>query len=270
MERSARASATTRTVALLTDFGLADPYVGQMKGVLARLAPQARLVDLTHGVAPFNLAQGGFFLAASAPHFPEDAVFLAVVDPGVGTARRIVAVERRRQTFLAPDNGLLGLILDGPEPVRAFDLTPDPIVLNRVSPTFQARDVFAPLAASLALGRPAGDLGTATDPAGLARGEWSRPELGETAAKAHVLHVDRFGNCALNLREGCRIPAEGLRLLLPGPRPIRRVRTYADLAAGEVGLLAGSQGFLELAVNMGSAARSLGLGPGAAVSLAWG
>ncbi len=264
--RQARA---VRPVALLTDFGLSDPYVGQMRGVLARLAPAAQVLDLTHGVAPFNLPQAAYFLAASAPHFPEDTVFVAVVDPGVGTDRRIVALERRGQIFLALDNGLLGLILTGPEPVRAFDLTPDALALGRSSATFQGRDLMAPLAARLALGETPAVLGLAMDPSGLERGSWSSPAPGQNRVMAHVLHVDRFGNCALNLRENAAVPAQGLRLLLPAPKPLRRVRTYADLDQGEIGLLSGSQGFLELALYMGSAARSLGINPGAELTLAW-
>ncbi len=257
-------------MALLSDFGLADPYVGQMRGALARLAPGVPVLDLTHGVTPFNLAQAGYFLAASAPHFPEDTVFVAVVDPGVGTDRRIVAVERRRQIFLAPDNGLLGLVLAGPEALRVFDVTPDAITLGRASATFHGRDLMAPLAARLALGEALADLGTATDPAGLVRGSWSSPETGPGRVTAHVLHEDRFGNCVLNLRQDFAMPDHDLRLLLPAPRGLRRVRTYADLSQGEIGLLSGSQGFLELALYMGSAARSLGLGPGGSVALAWG
>jgi S-adenosylmethionine hydrolase len=259
-----------RCVVLLTDFGLADPYVGQMRGILARLAPGAPVLDLTHGVAPFNLAQAGYFLAASAPHFPEDAVFTAVVDPGVGTARRIVAVERRRQIFLAPDNGLLDLVLQGGEALRVFDLTPDAITLGRASATFQGRDVFAPLAARLALGEPPSALGTAMDPAGLVRSPWGRPEPEEGGVAAQVLHVDRFGNCVLNLRQDFALPPGEVRLAAPKTVALRRARTYADLTEGQTGLLLGSQGFLELARFMGSAAGELGLEPGAAVRLAWG
>ena len=259
-----------RSVVLLSDFGLTDPYVGQMRGTIARLAPEVQILDLTHGVTPFNLPQAGYFLAASAPHFPEDAVFVAVVDPGVGTDRRIVAAERRRQIFLAPDNGLLDLVLQGAEPLRVFDLTPDAITLGRASATFQGRDVFAPLAARLALGEPPSDLGTAMDPAGLVRSSWGRPVSENGGVEAQVLHVDRFGNCVLNLRQDFALPSGEARLVTPQARPLRRVRTYADLAEGQVGLLLGSQGFLELAQFMGSAADLLGLEPGASVRLAWG
>lgn len=208
-----------RSVVLLSDFGLIDPYVGQMRGTIARLAPEVRILDLTHGVTPFNLPQAGYFLAASAPHFPEDAVFVAVVDPGVGTDRRIVAVERRRQIFLAPDNGLLDLVLQGGESFRVFDLTPDAITLGRASATFQGRDVLAPLAARLALGEPPSDLGTAMDPAGLVRSPWGRPVSEDGGVAAQVLHVDRFGNCVLNLRQDFVLPAGEVRLTAPHPAP---------------------------------------------------
>lgn len=269
MERGNPAKAL-RNVVLLSDFGLMDPYVGQMRGTIARLAPGVQILDLTHGVAPFNLPQAGYFLAASAPHFPEDAVFVAVVDPGVGTDRRIVAVERRRQIFLAPDNGLLDLVLQGGDPLRVFDLTPDAITLGRASATFQGRDVLAPLAARLAQGEPPSTLGTAMDPSGLVRSSWSRPRAENGGVEAQVLHVDRFGNCVLNLRQDFGLPPAEVRLTAPQAQPLRRVRTYADLAPGQVGLLLGSQGFFELAQFMGSAAELLGLKPEAAVRLAWG
>ncbi len=256
-----------RTIALLTDFGLSDPYVGQMKGVLARLAPGLAVLDISHRVAPFDLAQAGFFLAASAPHFPEDAVFVAVVDPGVGTDRRIVAVERGEQIFLVPDNGLLGLVLEEPRPLRAFDLSA--AVPPHASATFQGRDVFAPLAAHMGLGVDPAALGPQIGPETLARLPWSRARAEGGVLQAHVLHVDRFGNCALNVRaDGNDLGRErSFTLSLPARRPVRLVRTYADLAPSEIGILAGSQGFYELAVNQGSAARLLGLKPGDDLSL---
>ncbi len=252
-------------VALLTDFGLADPYVGQMRGVLARLAPGVPVLDVTHGVEPFNLAQGAFFLAASLGHFPRGTVFAAVVDPGVGGERRIVALEAAGRVVLAPDNGLAGLLLAGEGALRAYDLSAH-AAAGGVSATFHGRDVFAPLAARIALGEAPELLGPELDPAGLVRLPWAAPGWDEARreARAAVLHVDRFGNCVLNLAVA---PWAG-RLCCGGPltvRPgaggalaLRLVRTYGELEPGELGLLAGSQGYLEISMNQDQAARALG------------
>ncbi|MDD4953186.1 MAG: SAM-dependent chlorinase/fluorinase [Desulfovibrionaceae bacterium] len=275
-------------IALVTDFGLADPYVGQVKGVLAGIAPQALVVDISHHVQPFNVAQAGFFLAASAPHFPEETVFMAVVDPGVGAKRAIVAVKKAGQVFLAPDNGLLEYVLDpsGPQAPRAFDLTlaqstPGAQAPRSVSATFHGRDRFAWLAARLALGEDPADMGPEVPLDRLAHLKWRRPKrfepepLGKEIS-AHVLHVDRFGNCVLNLLAGSPFfgrlldggPCFALRLLSPLSERLRLARTYADLGEGELGLLAGSQGFLELALNQAPAARRLGLSVGDNLSMA--
>ena len=314
-------------IALLTDFGLADPYVGQMKGALLRHAPQALLVDLCHQVLPYNILQAGFLLAASRAHFPQRTIFTAVVDPGVGTTRRIVLVEAFGQFFLAPDNGLLTqLLLDAPDAV-ARDVTPlehhgggatvtgrkgtsaglagpvgrvlagsgrdvpaagrngrsvalqecnDPDVgRTGASATFHGRDVFAPLAARLANGEDPAALGDPVDPGGLVRLPEARPVLAGDALTASVLHVDRFGNCLLNLeiRAWAERLAEvgGLRLRASeGPAavtPLRVAASYAQLASGQVGLIAGSQGVLELALNQASAAAVLGLSPGGRVTI---
>ncbi|MGE4468719.1 MAG: S-adenosyl-l-methionine hydroxide adenosyltransferase family protein [Desulfovibrio sp.] len=263
-----------RPIALLTDFGLDDPYVGQVKGVLARLAPQSRVLDLSHGVAPFQVGQAAFFLAASARHFPANTIFAAVVDPGVGTDRRVVLARLDDQFFLAPDNGLLGLLLcpralAGRRP-QLFSVTPS---TPPACATFHGRDFFAPLAARLACGEPPESLGPALAPSELVRSPATtpRPLTSEDQGRrldAHVLHVDRFGNVVLNLQ-----PGELFHTLIGSgqhrgvPASPRAVQTYADLADREVGMLEGSQGLLELAVNQGSAARLMGCQVGHTVTL---
>ncbi|MGE4504352.1 MAG: S-adenosyl-l-methionine hydroxide adenosyltransferase family protein [Desulfovibrionaceae bacterium] len=257
-----------RPIALLTDFGHDDPYAGQMRGVLARLAPGAPVLDLTHGVAPFQVGQGAFFLAASLPHFPDDTVFACVVDPGVGTGRRIVLAELGAMHLLAPDNGLLGLALHRRE-ARVYDVSAH---AEGASSTFHGRDAFAPLAAALARGEPPERLGREMDALSLVRSDACAPtELSEDQAgrmvQAHVLHIDRFGNVVVSLLPGALFERVA-RLSPPADetpqarrdgerRGPRMVRTYADLDYGELGLLTGSQGFLELAVNQGSAAELL-------------
>lgn len=256
---------TAPLIALLTDFGLADPYVGQMKSVLLSAAPGVPLVDVSHGVAMGDVAQASFFLAATLPWLPPGAVVAAVVDPGVGTARRVVVVTVASRLVVAPDNGLVTLALASGEGYRAFDATP------RVAPasaTFHGRDVFAPLAARLAMGEAPSALGYVLPPdeltilPGLAaerQGDW---------VTARVLSVDGFGNVATSCdvaRFGCGCARPELRA--PVARKLAAVVTYADIGPGEVGLLAGSQGYLELAMRGGSAAAALGLARGDVLEL---
>ena len=254
-----------RPIALLTDFGLTDPYVGQVHAALTRLAPGAPLLDISHQVEPFGTAQAAFFLAASAPHFPADTVFLCVVDPGVGTSRRILGAQVGAQSFLAPDGGLLGLLLDTPGLPQAslYDLSSTAAGYG-LSATFHGRDVFAPLAARLSGGETMEALGVPLAPEAVAQRPWAAPLAEPAAVLAHVLHVDRFGNCVLSLREGFPFAGEVVKLSLgPGESlRLRRVKAYAELGPGETGLLLGSQGFFELAVNQDSAATRLTLRPG--------
>lgn len=259
------------TIGLLTDFGLSDPYVGQVKAVLTRKAPNCAVVDITHDVAPFNVAQAGFFLAASYEHFPKEAVILAVVDPGVGTDRRIVGLQLDERMLVAPDNGLLSLALKTAwaNDIRAFDLSRAMEAPGKVSHTFHGRDVFAPLAAWLALGGDPAELGEEIAPDDLMTQNWSQPTITTGRAVAHVLHIDRFGNCVLNLEAGSLGKLKTLRLTSPAGVSLVYANTYADMSEGTPGLLEGSQGFLEIAVNQSSAARRFGLSMGDAVTLTW-
>lgn len=260
-----------RTIGLLTDFGLADPYVGQMKAVLARKAPGCPVVDISHEVTPFNVAQAGFFLASSYVHFPNDAVILAVIDPGVGTGRRIVGLQVGERLLVAPDNGLLSLALKTAwsGDVRAYDLSAAMDAPKKVCHTFHGRDVFAPLAAWLALGGSPAGLGGEIDPEELVCRAWSEPKVSARSAVAHVLHIDRFGNCVLNLEPGSLGSPDNLKLTSPSGGPLDYVTTYADMPEGSPGLLEGSQGFLEIAVNQRSAAKRFGLSMGDPVELEW-
>ena len=248
-------------IVLLTDFGLSDPYVGQMKGALLRLAPAAPVVDLCHEVRPHCILQAGFLLEASRPHFPDGSIFLAVVDPGVGSERSILLARLGGHFFLAPDNGLLSFLHgQGASWWRADADT------SNASRTFHGRDVFAPLAARLALGAAPESLGRPVDPDETVRLEQAWARVSDGCLDCTVLHVDRFGNCLLNLRIEA-MPAFGRTWVLDGGRDVARVSTYADLAPGQVGLLAGSQGVMELAVNGASCASLLGLAPGRTLRL---
>ena len=271
----------TAPIVLLTDFGLDDPYVGQMKGVLATHAPAARIIDLSHGVEPYCLPQAAFFLQAGAPYFPPGSIFVCVVDPGVGSERRIVLAQHGQRFYLAPDNGLLSILLgDADKDTRLFDVS---AAIAPASATFHGRDLFAPLAARLAAGAKPEELGPALDPASLVREGWAEPRMEGQVAVATVLHADRFGNLVLNLSAAIwspRLPVGGqvrvrsgagrsMGFGKPGPSRynVRIVTHYAELAPDELGLLTGSQGYLELAMNQASAAKHFGLGIAAEISL---
>lgn len=258
-----------RDIVLLTDFGLADPYVGQLKGALLRHAPHARILDLCHQVEPFNILQAAFFLGVSRQWFPEDSVFVSVVDPGVGGDRRIILMEKHGQFFLAPDNGLVSFVMQRGGASRVRDVTP--AWRRDASATFHGRDIFAPLAARLAGDASPSELGDEVNPHSLARLLGVEPTRAGERIEATVLHVDRFGNCITNLDVASWTPvlfkSRTPSLVVPAVRELFPVVTYEKLAPGELGLIKGSQGYLELAVNQQSAAALLGLSSGAGVTI---
>ncbi|MFW5734763.1 MAG: SAM hydrolase/SAM-dependent halogenase family protein [Oceanidesulfovibrio sp.] len=272
-------------IVLLTDFGSSDAYVAQMKGVLLTEAADNPVVDLSHNVDPRNAAQAGFLLASTLPHFPVATVFCCVVDPGVGTDRRLVCAASEGRICLAPDNGLLSLVLERDAKARTYDLTNFAKRRSDTSATFHGRDIFAPLAARLARGSSPESLGERIERDELVLLEPAHvDETGDTVS-CHVLHVDRFGNAVLSLPADPW--AETLRgwesIRLHGPEPgatmrastyaelneqiLSLVSTYAELAGGEAGILAGSQGYMEIALNGMHAARTLALHAGSTVRL---
>jgi S-adenosylmethionine hydrolase len=260
------------TITLLTDFGTDDVYVGVMKGVLRRNAPEAGVIDLTHSVAPQDVVQGAFLLQQAWRQFPTGTVHLVVVDPGVGTSRRRVALQYEGHYFVGPDNGVLSAALPDaargergagaayvvsevnvPEGVRAF--AGEGGASAGVSATFEGRDVFAPAAAFLAnggaierLGRPAERL-------------LALPAFRAPALQGVVLHTDRFGNLITDIR-GDDVPA-GATFEAAG-RKLALVRTYGE--SSELCAVVGSMGYVEVALPSGSAAEALGVGKGATVN----
>ncbi len=250
---------------LLTDFGEHDGYLGAMKGRLLRLAPGVVLVDLTHQIPPGAIEVGCFVLGQAAPEFPEGTVHLAVVDPGVGSVRRGVAVEIDGQRYVAPDNGLLSAVLGAARETRVHVIGPRWLEAPGVSPVFHGRDVFAPVAAHLAAGGEAAAVGPPAEPASLVRLTLPRPQSGGDALRGEVVHVDRFGNLVTNLAVA---PSwAGARVELADGRVLPFARTYADVAPGTLLALRGSSGLLEIAQRDGSAARALGAGRGLVVLL---
>lgn len=252
---------------LLTDFGLADPYVGQLKAVLHRLAPGCNCIDLSHGVPPFRVETGAMFLAASVPYIPHHAICLAVVDPGVGSQRCILCLRLGQRTFIAPDNGLLSIVAarHGGEDARVWQLRPE-AMSDGPSPTFHARDIMAPAAAKLASGTPPDALGVEISPDHMTAPGWALPVISAAGLEAHVLHTDHFGNCILNIQSSIGIEARVLRHK-GSLWALQTVDHYAAIPDGHIGFLRGSQGFWELAANRGSAANLLDLHTGDMVTL---
>lgn len=243
-------------VTLLTDFGMADTYVAQMKGVMLGIDPTLRLVDLTHAIPPQDILEGAFQLATAVDAFPPGTVHVAVVDPGVGTERRAVVVRTRHAVFVAPDNGVLSFAVSaGVEEVREL-LNPQ-LHRETVTATFHGRDIFAPSAALFASGRLAvKDAGPALDPDALVRLDIPEVRVTGDVITGPVVSIDRFGNC-LTLIRPAHIPA-GRRIdsVECGEfRATRLSRTYAEESPGSPVALIGSFGTLELAAREANAAR---------------
>ena len=261
-------------VTFLTDFGLQDDFVGTCHGVIARIAPDARVIDVTHGIPPQAVLQGALVLANTTPYLPV-GVHLAVVDPGVGSERRAVAVRTADgRTFVGPDNGLLMLAADGAGVVAAHELSDAAYRLPDVSHTFHARDVFAPAAAHIAVGVPVAELGPRSDPGELVRIVVPEPEVGRTQLSTEVLVIDRFGNVSTNARRE-HIDALGVsngdrvEIRLTLDRYYATVaETFADAGAGELILYEDSYGLMTLAISNGDAAGLTGVATGDEIRIA--
>jgi S-adenosylmethionine hydrolase len=259
-----------RVITLLTDFGLEDGYVASMKGVVATIAPEARLVDVTHLVPPQDVASGRFRLLTVAPYFPPGTIHLAVVDPGVGTARRAVAIRSTSGAyFVGPDNGLLLGALEADPPVVAVELS-EPRFWRTPTPsaTFHGRDVFAPVAAHLARGVELEDVGTTIAPEGLVRLDLGRWESLPGGAEGVVQAVDRFGNLISSV-PGSLLRGRGRWSATMRGRTVAGHRTYGDAPVGEPLALVGSHGFFEVAVHGGDARSALGAKVGDPVQIRW-
>ena len=254
-------------VTFLSDYGLADDFVGICHGVIARACPHARVIDLTHGISRHDVRAGALVLAEAVPYLPV-GVHLAVVDPDVGAQRRAIALRTAdRRRFVGPDNGLLTLATQAAGGiVEAVDIARSRFRLKPVSATFHGRDIFAPIAAALAGGTTLAAAGDPIDPADLVTISLPTPAVRDGALIAHVRYVDRFGNLQLNVGHD-DLGESGLRLgraatIEPGDgsvHPVHYVRTFADAVPDELLLYEDAQRRLAIAVNHGSAAQRLGL-----------
>ena len=256
-------------IALLSDFGLVDHYVGSMKGVALGICLEAALVDITHQIEPHDILTGAIELQASYRYFPAGTIFLAVVDPGVGAGRRGLAAEAGDYRFVAPDNGVLSGVFEVTPPKRVVELTERRYARPTVSRTFEGRDRFAPAAAWLAKGIQLTALGRPVS-------SWETIAIPKAAVEAdgiagEVLRVDRFGNLVSNIGHDAfdHLAQSGTIQITAGEHNIEKlVQTYAEAEPGEVCALFGSTDHLEISVNGGSAAERLGLARGASVEVA--
>lgn len=260
-------------VTFLSDYGLDDEFVGVCHGVIARIAPQVRIIDITHGIARHQVRSGALVLRRALEYMPV-GVHLAVVDPGVGSERRAVALRCADddRILVGPDNGLLSLAAQHfGGVVEAVDLERSPLALARISASFHGRDLFAPVAARLASGRSSlADAGEPLQPSELVRLEPSHARVTEDGLVTHVLHADRFGNVMLDA-EPDDVEASGLRrgraIIVKGVRGACET-TFADVPPGGLLLYEDAFGALSLAINRGSALDALGLEVGDSVQIA--
>jgi S-adenosyl-L-methionine hydrolase (adenosine-forming) len=262
-------------ITFLSDYGYEDDFAGVCQAVIARIAPGAQVIDLTHGIRRHAVAEAASVLANDLPYAPE-GVHLAIVDPGVGSPRRALAVRVAdgKRVLVGPDNGLLAPAIDVlGGALAAADITTSPFRLEPVSATFHGRDIFAPVAARLALGATLEDAGEAIDPKSIAPQETSAPRIEGGRVVAHAVYVDRYGNVALDIGHR-QLPETGLQLghrawVEAGGLTLDGVYTltFSDVANGQLMLYEDSYRNLALAVNRGSAAEMLGLAPGDEVVL---
>jgi S-adenosylmethionine hydrolase len=260
-----------RPIVFLSDYGLDDEFVGLCQAVMAQIAPDARVIDLTHAVLPQDVLRGALVLGQALPYLPEDAVVLAVVDPGVGTDRRPIAVSVHDgdRLLVGPDNGVLSLSWGEHGPKQAVEITSSDVVLQPISRTFHGRDVFAPAAARLAAGWRLERLGPALDPSALSRVDVPQPEVEGGEIHTEVLGVDRYGNLQLSARSQHLGHLEGpLEVAVRGQAvSVSRAETFGDVAEGQLAVIVDSGGWVALVLNRGSAAEALGLTAGEPVTL---
>ena len=262
---------TARIVTLLTDFGEQDHYVAAMKGVMLSINPNLIFVDITHQIPPQDIQSGAFSIGQAYTYFPGETIHVAVVDPGVGTERKALVVRAGEQFFVAPDNGILSHVLDREPEARVYEVTADHYFRKPISATFQGRDVFAPVAGWLSRDIHLDQFGAAYEqPVRLAVPRLAK--LKGNLIQAAVLAVDRFGNLITNLTPADLPPFgapgdKGCKLLAAHREITVFRRTFAEGSPGELFVVPGSTGYLEIVIRNGSAAATLSLGPGAMIGV---
>ncbi len=249
---------------LLTDFGLMDPYVGQLKARLLSIIPNAQLLDISHEIEPHNILQASFFLVSSWPYIPAGSITIVVVDPGVGTERDILVLEKDKKIVITPDNGLIYPLLE------KYTSASEIYIVNKAniskylnidpSTTFHGRDIFAPLGACLCEDRDLDKLISKTDKQKIKKIIFPQVDIRQRSIKSHVIHIDRFGNCILGIESRFKqIFSQGEIYLTPLNQGVYLVSTYAQIPKNKIGLLDGSQGYMELALNQENLAQKFNI-----------
>ncbi len=240
-------------ITLTSDFGIKDPYVGEMKGVILTVNPKATIIDITHDVEKFNIKMAAFTLASAAPYFPKDTVHLAVVDPGVGTGRRAIMIQTERAYFVGPDNGILMLAAQSQGIERICELSNPNLMLPYASNTFHGRDIFAPAAAYADKGVKISEFGQEIK--NPAAPNFSEAQQINGALISEIIYIDGFGNIVTNIKEKNMLDSKIVNIQLPEVSvKVKFGKAYADAEPNNLIILVGSSGFLEIAVNQGSAA----------------
>jgi len=250
-------------ITLTTDFGLSDPYVAMIKGVILSINPSARLVDVTHHIGTGSVSQAALLIRETFPYFPQGTVHLAVVDPGVGSSRRLIALQAAAHLFVGPDNGLFWPVFRDFKGSNAVHLTQSSYFLPSITPTFHGREIFAPVAAHLSLGLPLDSLGPAVQD--LTKLTIPRPYIKGGVLYGQIIRTDHFGNLVTNIsgKELTDFLESGPPRIESGKLVIRKLsRIYADCEEGEPLALINSSGMLELAVNLGRASEYIGMKDG--------
>jgi S-adenosylmethionine hydrolase len=245
-------------ISLLTDFGLNDSYVGEVKAVIFSLCPDAEVVDITHEVRRFDVRMGAFLLASATPYFPKGTVHFAVVDPGVGGSRRPIVIETRRARYVGPDNGLLIPAAESESILHVYEVTNRSLMMETISSTFHGRDIFAPATAKLACGTTTmNEVGV--EISDYARLSFGKPKFDKGKVTCEVIHIDSFGNVVTNMHGQAAGNLNGrLVVKVDGRRfRVRMVNTYSELKGKEVGALVGGHGYFEISCRESSAAKRL-------------
>ncbi|MEM2936965.1 MAG: SAM-dependent chlorinase/fluorinase [Candidatus Bathyarchaeia archaeon] len=256
-------------ITLTTDFGLADPYVAEMKAVIFKINPEAKIVDISHQVEKFNIRMGAYVLAAATPYFPEGTIHVAVVDPGVGTKRKPILIETKNGFFIGPDNGVLALAANKQGIKHVYEIANPKFMLPKISATFHGRDIFAPAAAFLSKGVPPSEFGREIR-------KIMMPKFTKIAKKGNaqvgeVIHIDDFGNIITNFTEK-ELKLAGAKdtiniKLKKTTLSLKLCRAYAEVEAQKPLAIIGSHDFLEISINQGNAAETFKVKAGDKVKL---
>lgn len=254
-----------RIITLTTDFGYKDPFVGEMKGVILSINPSVTLIDITHAIDPHNIEEGAFIISSSYKYFPSETIHIAVVDPGVGSERRPIIVKADNHYFVGPDNGIFSYVMSFSEKLKVIHITEERYMLSKDSPTFQGRDIFAPVAAWLSKGTSLEAFGCTIDD--FKKFEVPLPKIQKNEISGEVIYIDRFGNAITNIRKGdLQGFGEKFSVEIKG-KIVRTVKNYSQASDKGLYCLINSSNYLELFVNMDSASRLFDINKGEKVTI---